>query len=126
MDPSGMANPIGVRMFCPEKGGEKARLEITRWKQVGPTWYRIVAYQDVKKGDAVGYTKEQIATLKTGEMIFFFDDGGFEIKDEAKINQLTLRDISMETGLTYGGIEKRTVDFGSGKIDLWGVYYVDK
>ncbi len=126
MDPSGMANPIAIRLSSAEKGGDKARLEITRWKQVGAKWYRIVAYHDMRKGECVGYTKEQIATLKTGEMIFFFDDGGIEIKEEAKINQLTLRDISMETGLTYGGIDKRTVDFGAGKMDLWGVYYVDK
>jgi len=121
VDPSGMANPLGVRVICVGKGGASARFEITRWKQVGNQWYRIVAYQDVKKGDAVGYAEAAIGGLGK-DMIQFFDDGGVP----ADADKLGLRAISMETGLVYGGIEKRTLEMGEGKMDIWGVYYVDK
>lgn len=125
-DPAGMANPIAIRLHSASKGGDTARLEITRWKEFEGRWYRIVAYQDVKKAEAVGFTKEQIAGLKFGEAIFFYDDGGIPLKTDAEANQKGLRDITMETGLTWVGVVGRSLDFGAGKIDIWGVYYVDK
>ncbi len=121
-DPSGMANPLGIRISCVGKGGATARFEITRWKQVANQWYRIVAFQDVKKGESLGYSEAALGGLGK-DMIMFYDDGGQVVADPDKLG---LRAIGMESGLTYGGIEKRTLDLGEGKMDIWGVYYVDK
>lgn len=125
-DFSDLANPISVRLVCMSKAAATARFELTQWKEVEGKWYRVVCYSDVKKSDAIGNTKEQLASLKQGEMIFFFDDGGLELKDAALIVRLGLRDLSFETGLTLTGLDKRTLDLGGSKMDMFGVVYVDR
>ncbi len=126
-DPTGMVNPLAVRVnsIDGKASPAKARFEITRWKEVGGRWYRIVVLHDVKKGETIGMDAAAIKKLGK-DFKTVYNDGGVAVGD-AEVTKLNLLDVSVETGLTFDGLEKRTVNLGGGKlVDLFGVFYVDK
>ncbi|MEZ5992421.1 MAG: hypothetical protein R3E76_08710 [Planctomycetota bacterium] len=116
--PSTTDNALEVRCLTVKSGGKDARIELTRWHQVGEDWLRVVMTVNVGKGKDVGGS---VNLGSPGSDVKVFDATGKELKS-SDLKKFADQTVDLTAG-TYEGLDGRNVTVGGTTVDLFGTIF---